>query len=176
MKILVISEQRQGKLNATSLETIVAAQQIAAINAGTVSVVVIGKGVASLADELATKNVAEVLLVEHDLLDALHSGRILRRVEARDRSGQSQTSCCSHTPIRCGTLRPYWRQDSEREWWETASVSAAIPANWFLFDRCFRARPQRTLHSRAPHHGSYHSSRERFERIYWEHTPAEKRL
>ena len=70
MKILVISEQRQGKLNANSLETIVAAQQIAAINAGTVSVVVIGKGVASLADELATKNVGEVLLVEHDLLEA----------------------------------------------------------------------------------------------------------
>jgi electron transfer flavoprotein alpha subunit len=70
MKILVISEQRQGKLNATSLETIVAAQQIAAINAGTVSVVVIGKGVASIADELATKNVGEVLLVEHDLLEA----------------------------------------------------------------------------------------------------------
>jgi electron transfer flavoprotein alpha subunit len=73
MKILVISEQRQGKLNATSLETIVAAQQIAAINAGTVSVVVIGKGVASLADDLATKNVGEVLLVEHDLLEVYTS-------------------------------------------------------------------------------------------------------
>lgn len=70
MKILVISEQRQGKLNATSLETIVAAQQIAAANAGIVSVVVIGKGMATIADEIATKNVAEVLLVEHDLLEA----------------------------------------------------------------------------------------------------------
>ena len=70
MRILVISEQRQGKLNATSLETIVAAQQIAAVNAGIVSVVVIGKGVATIADELATKNIAEVLLVEHDLLGA----------------------------------------------------------------------------------------------------------
>ncbi len=36
----------------------------------TVSAVVIGKGVAALAGELAAKNVAEVLLVEHDLLDA----------------------------------------------------------------------------------------------------------
>lgn len=70
MKILVISEQRQGKLNTTSLETIVAAQQIAVANAGIVSVVVIGKGVATIADEIATKNVAEVLLVEHDLLEA----------------------------------------------------------------------------------------------------------
>jgi electron transfer flavoprotein alpha subunit len=34
-----------------------------------VSALVIGKGVATFADELATKNVAEVLRVEHDLLD-----------------------------------------------------------------------------------------------------------
>ena len=70
MKILVITEQRQGKFNSTSLETVVAAQQIAAASSGTVSALVIGKGVATLADELAAKNVAEVLLVEHDLLDA----------------------------------------------------------------------------------------------------------
>lgn len=70
MKILVITEQRQGKLNATSLETLVAAQQIAAENSGTVSAVVIGKGVAGIADEIAAKNVAEVQLVEHELLDA----------------------------------------------------------------------------------------------------------
>jgi electron transfer flavoprotein alpha subunit len=70
MKILVVSEQRQGKWNNTSFETLVAAQQIAAATSGTVSAVVIGKGVAPLADELATKNVAEIVLVEHDLLDA----------------------------------------------------------------------------------------------------------
>jgi electron transfer flavoprotein alpha subunit len=70
MKLLVITEQRQGKRNNTSFETVVAAQQIAAANSGTVSAVVIGKGVAGLADELAATNVAEVLLVEHDLLDA----------------------------------------------------------------------------------------------------------
>jgi electron transfer flavoprotein alpha subunit len=69
MKILVIAEQRQGKWNNTSFETLVAAQQIAAATAGTIAAVVIGKGVATLADELANKNVAEVLLVEHDLLD-----------------------------------------------------------------------------------------------------------
>src|SRR5260370_8623147 len=70
MKILVISEQRQGKWNNSSFETLVAAQQIAAAASATVSALVIGKGVASLAGELAAKNVAEVLLVEHDLLDA----------------------------------------------------------------------------------------------------------
>jgi len=69
MKILVITEQRQGKWNNTSFETLVAAQQIAAAASGTVSAAVIGKGVAALADELAGKNVAEVLLVEHELLE-----------------------------------------------------------------------------------------------------------
>jgi electron transfer flavoprotein alpha subunit len=70
MKILVITELRQGKWNNTSFETLVAAQQIAAATSSTVTALVIGKGVAALAEELAGKNVAEVLLVEHDLLEA----------------------------------------------------------------------------------------------------------
>jgi electron transfer flavoprotein alpha subunit len=69
MKILVIAEQRQGKWNNTSFETLVAAQQIAAANAGSVTAAVVGKGISALADELAAKNVAEVLLVENDLLE-----------------------------------------------------------------------------------------------------------
>lgn len=73
MKILVVTEHRQGKLNSTSLETVVAAQQIAGANAGRVSAVVIGKGVAAVAEELAGRNVAEVLLVEHGLLEAYTS-------------------------------------------------------------------------------------------------------
>src|SRR5262249_57785201 len=70
MKIFVVTEQRQGKWNNASFETLAAAQQIAKDTSSTVSGVVIGKGVSSLADELAAKNVAEVLLVEHELLDA----------------------------------------------------------------------------------------------------------
>ncbi|HMI50785.1 MAG TPA: electron transfer flavoprotein subunit alpha/FixB family protein [Candidatus Saccharimonadales bacterium] len=70
MKILVITEQRQGKWNSASFETLAAAQQIAGDSSSTVSALVIGKGVASLAQEVAAKNVAEVLTAEHDLLDA----------------------------------------------------------------------------------------------------------
>jgi len=70
MKIFVITEQRQGKWNNASFETLAAAQQIAKATSSSVSAVVLGKGVSALADELAAKNVAEVLLVEHDLLDA----------------------------------------------------------------------------------------------------------
>ena len=69
MKILVITEQRQGKWHNSSFETLVAAQQIAAAAAGSVSAAVVGKGTDALASELAAKNVAEVLQVEHDLLE-----------------------------------------------------------------------------------------------------------
>src|SRR3979409_1124333 len=70
MKILVIAEQRQGKWNNASFETLAAAQQIAKDTSGAVSALVIGKGVAVFANELAAKNVAEVLSIEHDLLEA----------------------------------------------------------------------------------------------------------
>ena len=70
MKILVITEQRQGKWNNASFETLAAAQQIAKDTSSTVSAVVLGKGITAFADELAAKNVAEVLKVEHDLLEA----------------------------------------------------------------------------------------------------------
>jgi len=69
MKILVITEQRQGKWHNTSFETLAAAQKIAADASGTVSAAVVGKGLDSLAAELASKNVAEVLQIEHDLLE-----------------------------------------------------------------------------------------------------------
>jgi electron transfer flavoprotein alpha subunit len=70
MKIFIVTEQREGKWNNASFETLAAAQQIAKDTSSSVSAVVIGKGVSALADELAGKNVAEVLVVEHDLLDA----------------------------------------------------------------------------------------------------------
>lgn len=69
MKILLITEQREGKWNNVSFETLAAAQQMASQTNGTISGAVVGKGVASLADELAAFQLNEVLLVEHDLLD-----------------------------------------------------------------------------------------------------------
>jgi len=69
MNILLITEQREGKWNKVSFETLAAAQQIAADAKSQLRAVVIGKGVKALADELATKKLEEVLLVEHDLLE-----------------------------------------------------------------------------------------------------------
>jgi electron transfer flavoprotein alpha subunit len=79
MKILLITEQREAKWNKVSFETLAAAQQMATqsgspsresnANEGSVTALVLGKGVATLAGELATFQLAEVLVVEHDLLE-----------------------------------------------------------------------------------------------------------
>lgn len=69
MKILLITEQREAKWNKVSFEALAAAQQIVQQTKGTLAGVVTGKGVASLADELAGYQLDEVLLIEHDLLD-----------------------------------------------------------------------------------------------------------
>ena len=68
MNILLITEQRDAQWNKTTFETLAAAQQIAAETQSRLTAVVIGKGVAALAAELAASKVDEVLLVEHDLL------------------------------------------------------------------------------------------------------------
>jgi electron transfer flavoprotein alpha subunit len=70
MNILLITEQRDAQWNKTSFETLAAAQQIATETQSHLAAVVIGKGVAALAAELAASKVDEVLLVEHDLLAA----------------------------------------------------------------------------------------------------------
>jgi electron transfer flavoprotein alpha subunit len=69
MKILLITEQREGKWNNVSFETLAAAQQIASETKGGVSGAVIGQGVASLAEQLTAFQLDEVLLIEHDLLE-----------------------------------------------------------------------------------------------------------
>jgi len=70
MKILVITELRQGKWNNASFETLAAAQQIAKDTSSTISALVIGKSLDAFAADLASKNVAEVLQIEHDLLES----------------------------------------------------------------------------------------------------------
>ncbi len=68
MKILVITEQRDGKWNNVSFEAVAAAQQIGHAHGAEIVGVVIGNGVAPLADGLASYQVGEVFLVEHNLL------------------------------------------------------------------------------------------------------------
>jgi electron transfer flavoprotein alpha subunit len=65
--ILVIAEQRDGRLNRATWETIAAAQQLAA--GMPIKVAVLGTGSATVAQEVASAAVAEVMVVEHPALE-----------------------------------------------------------------------------------------------------------
>jgi electron transfer flavoprotein alpha subunit len=66
--ILLFIEQRDGALNRTSLEALVAAQQIAAATGDKINAVVLGKGVSNVATEVAGKKLEVVYTVEDDKL------------------------------------------------------------------------------------------------------------
>jgi electron transfer flavoprotein alpha subunit len=67
--ILVIAEQRGGKLNRATWETIAGAQQLAGTTGTAITVLVAGAGGAAVAAELAAAEVKEVLTVEHAALE-----------------------------------------------------------------------------------------------------------
>jgi electron transfer flavoprotein alpha subunit len=68
--ILVVAEQRDGKLNRASWEAVAAGQRLAAKAAGApVKVAVLGSGVGAASAELATAAVAEVLAVQSPALE-----------------------------------------------------------------------------------------------------------
>src|SRR5580700_7945930 len=71
--ILVVAEQREGRLNRVSFETIAAAQAIAKDTGWTVEVVLAGEGISGLAQELAGKAVAKVYALEGASLAAYTS-------------------------------------------------------------------------------------------------------
>lgn len=64
--MLVVAEQRDGRLNRATWEAVAAAQQLAA--GAPVAIAVAGASVGSVAQELASAAVSEVLAVEHEAL------------------------------------------------------------------------------------------------------------
>jgi electron transfer flavoprotein alpha subunit len=67
--ILVVVEQREGKLNRVSWETITAGQAIAAQTGWTLEAAVVGSGVGAIAGEVAAKKVAKVYDIESAKLE-----------------------------------------------------------------------------------------------------------
>src|SRR5712671_3347398 len=67
--ILVVAEQKDGKLNRATWETIVGAQQLAASTSAEITVLVPGASVGSVASELAAAQIKEVVTVEHAALE-----------------------------------------------------------------------------------------------------------
>ncbi|MCU1271373.1 MAG: electron transfer flavoprotein alpha subunit [Acidobacteriaceae bacterium] len=66
--ILVVTEQREGKLNRVSWETLAAGQAIASETGWTLEAAVIGDGVSAIANEIAAKKTAKVYAVESPAL------------------------------------------------------------------------------------------------------------
>jgi electron transfer flavoprotein alpha subunit len=67
--ILVVVEQREGKLNRVSWETLVAGQSIAAETGWALEAAVIGSGVSAIANEIAVKKVSKVYDLESSVLN-----------------------------------------------------------------------------------------------------------
>src|SRR5580700_6039214 len=67
--ILVVVEQREGKLNRVSWETITAAQAIAAATGWTLEAAIVEGKASALASEVAAKKVAKVYAVESPKLE-----------------------------------------------------------------------------------------------------------
>src|SRR5216684_8197020 len=67
--ILVIIEQREGRLNRVAWETITAGQAIAAATGWTLEAAVIGASASAIAAEIAAKKVAKVYAVESPRLE-----------------------------------------------------------------------------------------------------------
>jgi electron transfer flavoprotein alpha subunit len=66
--VLVIMEQRGGAWNRMSFEALAAGQQLAVKLGIECSAAIVGAGIDSLASEIATKKLAKVYVVQHDLL------------------------------------------------------------------------------------------------------------
>jgi electron transfer flavoprotein alpha subunit len=69
MSILVVVEQREGKLNRVSLETLTAGQAIAGETGWPLEAAVVGAGITGIAGEVAGKKVAKVYAVENAKLE-----------------------------------------------------------------------------------------------------------
>src|SRR5215469_7908711 len=62
--ILVVAEQREGKLNRVSLETITAAQAIASLSGWGLEAAVVGASIEAVAQEIAKTKVAKVYVIQ----------------------------------------------------------------------------------------------------------------
>lgn len=67
-KILVVAEQRDGVLNRSTWEAVVAAQKLGKELNKDISLLLLGKDIGDLGKEIAGKGVKEVLVIDHDKL------------------------------------------------------------------------------------------------------------
>jgi electron transfer flavoprotein alpha subunit len=95
--ILVVAEQRDGKLNRVSFETIAAAQAIAKETGWAVDVVLPGSGVVALAQEFAAKAVGRVYALEAEALASYTSDAYVYALKAFISEKQPKLVLFPHT-------------------------------------------------------------------------------
>ncbi len=105
-RILVVAEQREGKLNRVSLETLAAAQAIGKETGWPVEVVLPGYQTSALAQELAGYKVEKVYDLEGPSLEAYTSDAYVQRPKAIDCRASSRSWCSFPTPTRYAILLP----------------------------------------------------------------------
>ena len=93
--ILVIAEQREGKLNRASWEAIAAAQQLAA--AMPIKIAVVGGTTGNVANDLAAASVAEVLVAENAALEPYTPDGFVMALQALIEQQKPQFVVLAHT-------------------------------------------------------------------------------
>jgi electron transfer flavoprotein alpha subunit len=95
--ILIIVEQREGKLNRVSWETLTAGQSLAAEIGWTLEAAVVGNNVAELAQEVAGKKVAKVYAIESPKLEPYTSDAFAAALKQFLASKQPKLVLMPHT-------------------------------------------------------------------------------
>jgi electron transfer flavoprotein alpha subunit len=93
--ILVIAEQREGRLNRASWEAIAAAQQLA--GGMPIKIAVLGATTGSIANDLASASVAEVLVAENAALDPYTPDAYVMALQSLIESQKPQFVALPHT-------------------------------------------------------------------------------
>ena len=97
MSVLVVLEQQGRKWHRMSWETLAAGQQFGAAMELPVETAVVGSGIGALAQEAATKKVAKVYAVEHDLLQDYTADGYTAAIEALIRRTNPTVVLFPHT-------------------------------------------------------------------------------
>jgi electron transfer flavoprotein alpha subunit len=95
--ILVVVEQREGKLSRVSWETITAGQAIAAATGWALEAAVVGSGVAAIAAEVAAKKVAKVYAIESAKLEPYTPDAFAAALQQALSAKQSKLVLMPHT-------------------------------------------------------------------------------
>lgn len=93
MNVLVVAEQREGRLNRATWETVAAAQQLG----GSVRVVVLGSAIGPVASELAAAQVEEVVTIDHPALAEYTADGYVHALASLVGTGGFDLVCLPHT-------------------------------------------------------------------------------